>query len=397
VVRALLAIYANTKTRSLMTKQHRSIVASGSSYGAVAHDEHAQQAVEIALGKMQACTVGSVLLFLSGAYAHKPQNAIKAAAKAAGTPLVFGCCAMGLLTEEEWLLDVEGAVAMVFPSALAMQPLTVLKHQGIKPEQVITLTTPNAAMIAVNSTDTPQVGAIATDEYGHGPFSVWQSGRIVEREFMQAAFSAPLASYSGVAEGVRALSPIMQIEDANGHCLLKLNDTKVTTTESNNCVDKLLGHLPENLHSLGLEKMYNVLCATSENEHVESIENGHYTLQHVVSINQESQQIFLSGSAKKNHYMFWAVRDEQYAQELMLKELQNAKSELSEAPKFAFMFPNISRGPDFFNGQDRDLELFKDIFPDTPLIGFYGNGEIAPGHRYAGLIHRYSTVFSVFA
>jgi len=114
-----------------MTKQHRSIVASGSSYGAVAHDEHAQQAVEIALGKMQACTVGSVLLFLSGAYAHKPQNAIKAAAKAAGTPLVFGCCAMGLLTEEEWLLDVEGAVAMVFPSALAMQPLTPLQQTSM--------------------------------------------------------------------------------------------------------------------------------------------------------------------------------------------------------------------------------------------------------------------------
>ena len=86
-------------------------VGSGASYGAIAHDEHARKAVQKALAQMHDTTVGSVLLFLSSSYAHNPQNAIKEAAKAAGTPQVFGCCAMGLLTEQEWLLDVEGAVA----------------------------------------------------------------------------------------------------------------------------------------------------------------------------------------------------------------------------------------------------------------------------------------------
>lgn len=375
-----------------MNNVTRSIVSTGASYGAIADDRHAQVAVEKALNKIKPCTIGSVLLFLSGSYAHKPQSAIKAAAKAAGTPLVFGCCAMGLLTEDEWLLDVEGAVAMIFPSALALQALTVLQQQGIKPQQVLTLSTPNAATIAVNSTDTPQIGAIATDEYGHGPFSVWQSGRIIEREFMQATFATPLKSVIRVAEGVRALSPIIPIDDVDGHCLLKLDQS-----DKPNAVANLLSHLPENLHNIGVNQPYNILCAVSENEQRESIGNGHYKLHHVVSINQHDQQIFLSGTAKKNHYLFWAIRDEQYAQELMLNELVSAKSALGETAKFAFMFPNISRGPDFFNGHDRDLELFKQTYPNTPLIGFYGNGEIAPGHRYSGLIHRYSTVFSIFA
>lgn len=375
-----------------MNNFDRSIVATGSSYGAIADDKHAQLAVEKALRNIEACTIGSVLLFLSGGYAHKPQSAIKAAAKAASTPLVFGCCAMGLLTEDEWLLDVEGAVAMVFPNNLALQALTVLEQQGIKPEQVLTLSTPNAVTMAVNSTDTPQIGAIATDEYGHGPFSVWQSGRIIEREFMQAAFATPIKSTTHVAEGVRALSPIMPISDVDGHCLLKLDQS-----DTPNAVTNLLSHLPENLHNIGLNQPYNILCAISENDQRESISNGHYKLHHVVSINQSDEQIFLSGSAKENHYLFWAIRDEQYAQELMHNQLLSAKSKLGDSAKFAFMFPNISRGPDFFNGQDRDLELFKEIFPNTPLIGFYGNGEIAPGHRYSGLIHRYSTVFSIFA
>jgi len=365
------------------------LVGSGSSYGAIAHDEHARQAVKAALANMRDCTVGSVLLFLSNGYAHKPQNAIKEAAKAAGTPLVFGCCAMSLLTEREWLLDVEGAVAMVFPSELGLKPLSVLKQQGIDPTLVLTLATPNAATIAVNHCDLPQIGAITTDEYGHGPFSVWQSGRIIEQEFTQSAFPNSLKSVVAVAEGVRRISPIMQINRAQGHCLIEANQQTA--------VDNLLSHLPENLHAVGLKQPYNLLCGISENNQRESIEQGHYKLHHVVSSDQQSRQIHMSGTVKAGRHMFWALRDEQHAQAAMLTKLNTAKAELTTTPIFALMFPNIGRGPEFFNGQDRDLEMFQDLFPDTPLIGFYGNGEIAPGHQLGGLIHRYTTVFSLYA
>jgi len=364
-------------------------VASGASYGAIAHDEHAGIAVKKALAKMQIGTVGSVLLFLTSAYAHKPQNAIKEAAVAAGTPQVFGCCAIGLLTEQEWLLDVEGAVAMVFPQHLGLHALTVLQQQGVAPDSILTLTTPNAATMAVNANEIDQFGSITTDEYGHGPFSVWQSGRIVEQEFTQCAFPNSLKKVTKIADGVKRVSPIMPIDGANGHCLFSINQQPAS--------DNLMDSLPDNLRSIGLKQPYSLLCAISENEEKASIEQGHYKLHHIVSNNTENQQIHLSGSAKNQRHLFWAIRDQQYAQELMLKQLESAKEELGAEPKFALMFPNIGRGAEFFNGRDRDLELFTDVFPETPLIGFYGNGEIAPGHRLSGLIHRYSTVFSLFA
>ena len=364
-------------------------VGSGASYGAIANDEHAGIAVKKALSQMRSSTVGSVLLFLTGAYAHKPQNAIKEAAKAAGTPQVFGCCAMGLLTEQEWLLDVEGAVAMVFPQQMSLHALTVLKQQGIQPKSILTLATPNAATIAVNANPIDQIGSIATDEYGHGPFSVWQSGRIVEQEYSQSAFPNSVKHVIKIADGVKRVSPVMRISDSNGHCLEKVNDQAAT--------ENLLDNLPDNLRSLGLNQPFSLLCAISENDQKESIEQGHYKLHHIVSSNQDKQQIHLSGSAKEDHFLFWGIRDQKYAQETMLAQLQRAKDELKETPKYALMFPNIGRGAEFYNGRDRDLELFKQVFPDTPLIGFYGNGEIAPGHRLNGLIHRYSTVFGIYA
>ena len=133
-------------------------VSTGSSYSAIPDNEHATNAVKNALAKFEQNTAGSVLLFLSSAYSHAPQGAIKAAAKAAGTTQVFGCCAMNLLTEDEWLMDVEGAVAMVLPSDLSLTPIKILERLGTIPQLVLTLTSPNAANIAINSTSLPQIG-----------------------------------------------------------------------------------------------------------------------------------------------------------------------------------------------------------------------------------------------
>ena len=375
-----------TKSYSLSTRE----VGTGASYGALVDDEHASLAVKKALINMSdASAVSSVLLFLTGSYAHNPQGAIKEAAKAAGTTQVFGCCAMGLLTEQEWLLDVEGAVAMVFPQGTGLHALHVLEQQGIKAESVLTLSTPNAVTMAVNAKPVKQIGAITTDEYGHGPFSVWQSGRIVEQEFIQCAFAKQPKHVVKVASGVKQVSPIMQINRSDGHSLFEVNQQSAT--------DNLHSSLPEHLQLMGANHPFGLLCAVSENSQRDSIEQGHYKLHHIISSNTDKQHILLSGDAKAGRHLFWGIRDQEFAQEMMREQLLAAKVELGDAPKFAFMFPNIGRGAEFFNGRDRDLELFNEIFPNTPLIGFYGNGEIAPGHTLNGLIHRYSTVFGIYA
>lgn len=375
-----------------LTTNKKTVVATGSSYGALPNDDHAKIAVQNALKKMLPSSVGSVLLFLTCGYAHKPQNAIKYAAKAAGTPQIFGCCAMSLLSEEEWLLDVEGAVAMVFPQELSLQPLQILHQQGITPELLLILTTPNAATIAVNSSEIQQMGAITTDEYGHGPFSVWQSGRIIEKEFSQTAFKPSVSAITKTAEGIRQISPIMEITEADKHRLISIDGA--------HALDNLINNLPENLRSIGLSQPYNLLCAISENTELDSIKNGHYKLQHIVANDDKNKHIHLSGSVKQGYHLFWALRDEKAAEEEIQAKLISCSDELKhtkQSPLFSFMFPNIGRGPEFFNGIDRDYESFRQHFPDLPMIGFYGNGEIAPGHQLAGLIHRYSSVFSIFS
>ncbi len=362
-----------------MTKRR---IATGASYGAIAKDEYAREAVSNALAKMRPCTVGSVLLFLSNGYAHNPQAAIKEAAKAAGTPLVFGCCAAGLLTEEEWLLDVEGAVAMVFPQALSMQPLRVLKPQGITPKLVFTLSSPNAVEMAIESCSSPQFGSVTSDEYGQGPYSIWQSGRIVEQEFCQTAFSNDLDPELVLAEGIERLSPIMRVNQAQGNTLGEID----------------LQGACENIEShVSTASPFDLFCAVSETSSLESIEQGHYQLIHVLEVDDKANTVTLADEVKAGHYIFWARRNISSAQASIDKELELAKQRLTKEPEFALMFANVTRGPEFFGGIDMDLEAFKKAFPGTPLIGFYGNSEIAPGYKSAALQRHHATVSVLFA
>ena len=67
-----------------------------------------------ALAKLGSDRGESVLLFLSGHFARNPTPAIHAAARAAQTTQIAGCTAVGVYTDEGWVIDAPAAAAMVF-------------------------------------------------------------------------------------------------------------------------------------------------------------------------------------------------------------------------------------------------------------------------------------------
>ena len=365
-------------------------IGTGSSYGAIAEDHHAAKAVEAAVAKIEPnSTIGSVLLFLSSAYSHAPHGAIKLAAKVAGTPQVFGCCALNLLCDEEWLMDVEGAVAMVFPRETALQPLRVMEQLEIQPNAVLTLASPNASAIATNTTQLGQFGSLCSDEFGHGPYSIWQSGQIQEHEFSLSAFPPKLKPHTIIATGEKALSKNMQINLANDHDLKQINQQRAFDT------------LPEDLKTIAETQPYQLLCCTSETNDPNGLAKGVYAVNHVISVDRESGVVQISGKPKAGRYLFWAIRDAESAGESVQEELLKLKISLEKdsdkTPLFALMFPNISRGAEFYNGLDKDFECFKSTFPEIPMIGFYGNGEITQSPiTNKNIIRQYATVITIF-
>ena len=117
----------------------------------------------------------------------------------------------------------------------------------------------------------------------------------------------------------------------------------------------------------------------------------------MLSVDPKSKEVTLADEVKAGRQIFWARRNIDSAQNSIIEGFRAARTRLEKEPEFGLMFPNISRGPEFFGGQDRDLEAFKECFPETPLIGFYGNTEIAPGFKAPVLARHHTTVSALFA
>ncbi len=358
-------------------------VATGISYGTPARSRHAEHAVSQALEKAGLTTANSVLLFLTSDFAHDPKPALTAAARTAGCTQVFGCTGTGLLTDQEWLLDSSGAVAMVLGGDVSLSP--VLEDSG--DSLVLSLSTPGG--LSTHWLDAPvgRIGALSTDEFGHGPFSVWNSARVVRDGHTHAVIHGVRHAVT-VGQGVRALTAPLEVAEVQGFDIRRLGNYPA--------LNVLVNSLPASVRRMERIPLHMLMCGVTFGDPHTAIREGRFRLDHIVSANPQDSSITLSHPLTQGERLFWAIRDKLTAERGMTMAIERGTEELGVPPEFALMFPCISRGPSFFGSGDRDIELLKEKHPELPFIGFYGNGEIAPLSGGSHL-YQYSTVLGLFA
>jgi small ligand-binding sensory domain FIST len=194
-------------------------------------------------------------------------------------------------------------------------------------------------------------------------------------------------SVIGIAPAVRPVSSALQINLSEANHLLQVDEVSA--------VKSMRAHLPANLTDIIRKQLSSLFVAVGNEPGKAALENGNVTLLHVVDIDEEKQQVILSGNVKSGRHLFWAVRDRQFAQQSMRDKLSASASQIDHPARFALLFPNISRGSEFYAGQDRDREIFTEAFPGLPTLGFYGYAEISGTPERTDL-HHYSTLFAIF-
>jgi small ligand-binding sensory domain FIST len=130
-----------------------------------------------------------------------------------------------------------------------------------------------------------------------------------------------------------------------------------------------------------------------EPEH--AISEGRYRLTPIISTNADDRSVTLSTRLSPGELMFWALRQPLAAERDMRITLDRMDQQMDETPDFGLFFPCMGRGPYFYGGVDRDLDLVKARYPGMPMIGFYGNGEIGPLNG-ENEIFQYSAVLGLF-
>lgn len=357
-------------------------VATGFSYGTHPINAHAIKAVEIALQKAGLRQAESVLLFMTHDYINDPDSAVRLAARTAGCVQVAGAIGYGILTEEDWLLDSPGVAAMVFGPGYGFAPRNAASH-----ESVLSLSTPAGFDPGWLQDPTPHIGAIAADPVGQGAYRVWSSGRIQESGRVALGISHARAAFA-VAQSFRVLTPPHRINMSDGLDIINIDDYPA--------LDLLMDSLPEEIRSQPSIPLHNLLSGVVFGNPVNAIRDGRFHLDHIISTNPESHSITITSELQPNEHVFLALRDT-YAAELGMREaIRDARKKLGTQPEFGLLFPCFGRGPSFYGGRDRDIEMLAEAFPGMPFIGFYGNGEIGP-LMHGNHTYQYSASLGLFS
>ena len=314
--------------------------ASGLSSGQQATPELAAEAVRMALAAGGLERADQVILFLSRDFVRQAQPAVLAAARVAGCLAVSGCTANGVFTELGWQIDRPAAAAMVLSK----------RQQSTATDCAPRLCFSQRAGLPHNwQNGHPRVGLL--DAQG----ASWVHARPGDDQGIEANLSG-FRGRIAISTGLRCLGDAQTIEQCRGYELQQIGGYKA--------VDSLIRLLPAELRLQ--PPWHQIMLQRRPDEPGISI----------LSANADGSMA-LSAPVATGEQIYWSIRQPLSAEQNMRQAL-NAAVNPKKAPDLALMFSCIGRGPLFYGSDDRDLQAFREQFPETPLLGAYGYGQIAP-------------------
>jgi small ligand-binding sensory domain FIST len=358
-------------------------IATGLATHPTASEDLAYQAVSVAMEKAGLSIASSVLLFLTPEFARDPQPALRAAARAASCTQIIGCSAAGIFTDQDWVLDAPAAAAMVVGAGVSLLPV----HQTQEQDLLLTLAAPNA--IHTEWLDKPgqRFGGVSGDATGQGPFCVWQGGRVARAGRCEVRIQGARGMV-GVSQGIRPLSQ-QPFE------ITRSNDFDVQTLAGQPALKVLMRELPLELRDGEKLPLHLVMAGITHGDPATAIAGGRFRSAPIIAVDPQQGSVTLSVRPAPGEQLFWAMRQPLAAESDMRFTVETLQHALQATPDFGLCFPCMGRGPYFYGGVDRDLQLLQRQFPGMPLIGFYGNGEIAPFNG-SNQLFQYAAVVGLF-
>lgn len=356
-------------------------VGTGFAQGCQPVPELAAWAVSQAMDRAGLDIANGVLLFLSEDFAQNPQPALQAAAAAASTTQVSGCSAPGIFTQDEWVLDSSAAAALVLGDGAAISTARSQEEDRL----LLTLAAPNALNASWLQWPGQRFGGVAGDATGHGRFSVWANGKGVSCGYADLM----LQGMRGVVDVAHAIKPLglpQQVDHVVGFDVLAISGQPAWVN-----LAQMLDH-----HGMARDQgipCHRLMAMLAESE--AAYRRGEYHLVPLLSADVQAQSVTLATKMTQGTWLAWGMLDRDAAQQQLAITIQSMHAKLHGEPVFGLVFSCLARGPHLYDGVEQEIALLKHCYPGLPLIGFYGNGEIAPIHG-RNVLCQHSVVLSLF-
>jgi small ligand-binding sensory domain FIST len=191
----------------------------------------------------------------------------------------------------------------------------------------------------------------------------------------------------GVAQGCQPIGDPSRISRARGNQIVELDGRPA------------LARLQETVAALSkdeVERATHSLFAGIAREEAESpLGQGDLLVRNLIGVDHNSGVVAVAEEVRQGQIVQFVLRDVQAARADMRRMAETLYAATRRIrPRFGFYFNCLGRGVGLYGEPNHDLSLIKELFPTLPLIGFFGNGELAPvgGKNYA---HSYTGVLAI--
>src|SRR6266850_6673622 len=312
--------------------------------------------------------------------------------KSLGTHFIAGCSASGVLTGTE---EVEGrpAVAVLAVRSDRMRASTFFAPLGDEtrgaarevarqiPDRrgglMILLPDPFAAPtdqllreIGRLAPECEAIGAAASgDPAMRGTFQFY--GRnVASRAVAGLHLTGDLRRTIGITQGCQPLGPPARITAGDGNVILALDGRPALEVLRS----RLPGPLADSLDRLG----GHLSVGLPPDPLQEEILPGEYLVRQLLGIDEGRGALVVAATVRSGEPLFIVLREGQAARQDLKEMLQRIAPSTRGAARFGFYFNCAARGSSLYGMPGIDTAFISSALGDLPIIGFFGNAEIAP-------------------
>ncbi len=326
---------------------------------------------------------------------HRPYFASMLAEiqKTLGTDFIAGCSASGVLTATE---EVEGrpAVAVLavrsdrlsgstlFASLGAGEPGSAARDVARQIGErrgglMVLLPDPIAGRpdhllheIGRSIPGCEAIGAAASgDPAQEGTFQFY--GRnVASRALTGLHLGGDLRRTIGITQGCQPLGPQARVTAGDGNVILEVDGRPALEVLRS----RLPGPLADSLGRLGA----HLFVGLPPDPHQDEILPGEYLVRSIVGIDEARGALVVGATVRRDQPLYFVLREAHSAREDLKEMLQRLGRAAGRSVRFGFYFNCAARGSSLYGMPGIDTAYISSALGDLPIVGFFGNAEIAP-------------------
>jgi small ligand-binding sensory domain FIST len=226
-------------------------------------------------------------------------------------------------------------------------------------------------------------------------------GKLYQEGTIGVALSGNIVVEAIVAQGCRPVGPLLRVAEADRNVLLQVEaqpgngdraavDTKVQTALE--ALHRALDRMDENDRTMA----QNALSIGIVRDAFKSqLQAGDFLIRNLIGVDPRIGAIAVGDRVRPGQRVQFHIHDAEASAEDLEELLQQYQDTQPIPPAGALLFDCLGRGEGFYGQPNFDTQIFRHYLYETPVSGFFCQGEIGPIGG-ATFLHGYTAAIGLF-